>query len=182
MFNFLKKKEKFSEKVSQSYKHLTDLKSNLDLRVSNFKKDRNAKASEFVQNDFQALLTAWGMTEADIPQVIRSFKIRIYLFGLLCILGILFVFFGRLFFAFCFFTTGTIGVATTLWRIDILFNKSFQSFWRWILSFFYNHLTPQKMLKEISKNDKSNFDVQLPEVGDETSEIEEKEEEKGEKE
>lgn len=123
MFDRLKKDaSSFTQPTKEHWDGLgRDLKSRLD----HIQQGRDADQTDLEAN-FQHALTAWGMSEDDIPHVLRDLKIRVMVF-LLALLPSAFLLLQEQYVcAACFAVVSLVGSIITLWRIRVLKNRHFK--------------------------------------------------------
>lgn len=92
------------------------------------KTGRDESASAELKADFQKVLAAWGMTEEDIPQVLKELQIRTCVFFVLTLFALGVLILGYWFVSILFMVCGLLGIATTIWRYQILATQQFSQF------------------------------------------------------
>ncbi len=129
---FSRKKAKISRMTQPTLDHWASLKTDFHNRLDNLSRNRTKSASVFAENNFQVLLNAWGMRYSDIPHVLKSLYIRLYLFIFLLIFSVFPAVQGYYIPATCFLVVGVTGILTTAWRISILKSERFIPFVKWL--------------------------------------------------
>ncbi len=125
--------------AGESRQHLAELRSGFRSRMATFRRHRATEEQAALEEDFNLVLAAWGMAEADIPGVVSALRLRLLVFlapALACLIALawshnLISFLSLA----CIAPPCLFGVVTTLWRISILQNRHFTPLCRWLLRF-----------------------------------------------
>lgn len=126
-------------RLSQTGEHLSGLRAELRSRLESLRRHRTASDSESLENDFDKVLAAWGVTEqADIPDVIRALRLRYAVFlapVLVCLTAAL----ALRDFASCLALVLVslpclLGIITTAWRVWVLEKRRFLPLPRWLFA------------------------------------------------
>ena len=134
---FERVKSAFWGSISPSQQHLSALGGNVRTRLQEFGANRSADDQATLNQDFAALLRAWGIpTLADVPGVLRDLWLRVLLLVLqvaLCLV-VAFIEGGK---AWVVLSVVAIpcgfGVTTALWRISVLQRQRYAPFGKWLL-------------------------------------------------
>lgn len=125
--------------ASQSGRHVTGLRDDFRSRLDMFRRHRSALEQQKLTEDFSRVLAAWGIADADIPNVIRLLRLRLLIFAaplLACAIATAFrqspaaLLPLALVVPPCLF-----GMITTHWRISILKTRRFLPLSHWLLRF-----------------------------------------------
>ena len=100
----------------------------LKKRLQDYAKNRDSDSAKGFETDFNTVLKAWGMTENDIPQVLKELKIRMSIFLVPVILAFYLATKGSRIIAITLMISAILGFVTTLWRYNILEKRQFKSF------------------------------------------------------
>lgn len=100
--------------------HVTELKGNIRNRMDHLYQQRSKEEQDRIAEDFAALLKAWGMTEDDIPRVLRELQIRTFIYFIGVLLAIILVIQGSPISAIAVMGVSFLAIATTVWRHQIL--------------------------------------------------------------
>lgn len=138
MFNRIK--NGITARISPTSSHLSGLRSDLRSRLGHFRHRRSVSEQGELAEDFNRVLTAWGIDEAAaIPGVVRILRLRFLVFAvpvIVCIIAALLLQTHVSCLALAFVAPPCLlGVVTTVWRISILESRRFLPLSRWLLSF-----------------------------------------------
>ena len=113
--------------AGESRQHLAELRSGVRSRLAAFRRNRAASEQAALEEDFDLVLAAWGMADADIPGVVSL---------LVCLLAAAWSHSPLSFLSLaCIAPPCLLGMVTTLWRISILRHRRFTPLCRWLLHF-----------------------------------------------
>jgi hypothetical protein len=101
--------------------------SRLKDNVTALKKDRSIAPAE-LETDFTGVLKAWGMSEADIPRVVREMYMRLIVYAGLFVIALLLALQAFYFPALAVFLCAFLGSLVTVWRICVLSERTFFAF------------------------------------------------------
>lgn len=122
-----------------SGRHVAGLRGDFRSRLAVFRRHRAAEEQAALEGDFNLVLAAWGMTEADIPGVVSALRLRLPVFlapALACLVAAAWSHSLISFLSLaCIAPPCLFAVVTTLWRISILRNRHFTPLCRWLLRF-----------------------------------------------
>lgn len=125
--------------ASLSGRHVAGLRGDFRSRLAAFRRNRAASEQAALEEDFNLVLAAWGMADADIPGVISALRLRLLVFlapALACLLAAAWSHSPLAFLSLaCIAPPCLLGMVTTLWRISILRNRRFTPLCRWLLRF-----------------------------------------------
>lgn len=125
--------------TGESRQHLTELRSGFRSRLAAFRRHRAAEEQATLEENFNLVLAAWGMAEADIPGVVSALRLRLLVFAvpmLACLITAAWSHSPASFLSLaCITPPCLLGMVTTLWRISILRNRHFMPLCRWLLRF-----------------------------------------------
>lgn len=125
--------------AGESRQHLAELHSGFRSRLAAFRRHRAASEQAALEENFNLVLVAWGMAEADIPGVVSALRLRLLVFlapALACLIALAWSHSLISFLSLACVTPPCLfGVVTTLWRISILRNRHFTPLCRWLLRF-----------------------------------------------
>ena len=125
--------------AGESRQHLAELHSGFRSRLAAFRRHRAASEQAALEENFNLVLVAWGMTDAELPGVIRALRLRLLVFlapALACLLAAAWSHSPLSFLSLaCIAPPCLFGMVTTLWRISILRNRRFTPLCRWLLRF-----------------------------------------------
>ena len=132
---FERAKSAFWGSISPSRQHLSALGSDVRTRLQEFGANRSADDQAALNQEFTALLRAWGIpTLADVPGVLRELWLRVLLLVIpvaLCLVVAL-IEGGKAWMALSVVAVPCgFGVTTALWRISVLQRQRYAPFWRW---------------------------------------------------
>ena len=123
----------------QSGRHVAGLRGDFHSRLTVFRRHRAASEQTALEEDYNLVLVAWGMAEADIPGVVSALRLRLLVFlapALACLIALAWTHSLISFLSLACVTPPCLfGVVTTLWRISILRNRHFTPLCRWLLRF-----------------------------------------------
>ena len=123
--------------AGESRQHLAELRSGFRSRLAAFRRNRAASEQAALEEDFNLVLAAWGIADADIPGVIRVLRLRVPLFiapVVLCALAAIWQRTVLSVIALCLVSLPCLpGILTTRWGISLLRNRCFLPFGRWLL-------------------------------------------------
>lgn len=143
---FTKAKNKIWSAIQPSKAHIEDLKGDINMRLANLLKDRDAGEQKTLEDDFAAVLQAWGIADQEIPHVLSMLKIRACLFLLPLLLAVVVIWQAEivvsLLVTFLCLLVSVAGLSTTLWRSDILKFRRFIPFRQWLCEIFNEFLLP----------------------------------------
>ena len=122
--------------AGESRQHLAELRSGFR---SAFRRNRAASEQAALEEDFNLVLAAWGIADADIPGVISALRLRLPVFAvpvLACLITAAWSHSPVSFLSLaCIAPPCLLGMVTTLWRISILRHRRFTPLCRWLLQF-----------------------------------------------
>lgn len=125
--------------ASLSGRHVAGLRGDFHSRLAAFRRNRAASEQAALEGDFDLVLAAWGMADADIPGVISALRLRLLVFltpALACLAAAAWSHSPLAFLSLAFIAPPCLlGMVTTLWRISILRNHRFTPLCRWLLWF-----------------------------------------------
>ena len=125
--------------AGESRQHLAELRSGFRFRLAVFRRHRAASEQAALEENFNLVLAAWGMAEADIPGVVSTLRLRLPVFlapALTCLIAAAWSQRPASWLALAFIAPPCLlGMVTTLWRISILRNRRFTPLCRWLLWF-----------------------------------------------
>ena len=123
--------------AGESRQHLAELRSGFRSRLAAFRRNRAASEQAALEEDFNLVLAAWGIADADIPGVISALRLRLPVFAvpvLACLITAAWSHSPVSFLSLaCIAPPCLLGMVTTLWRISLLRNRRFLPFGRWLL-------------------------------------------------
>lgn len=128
-------KQRIVDLTQPTLDHWDDLSADFKSRRSNFFRNRSVSQG-LLEDNFQLLLNAWGMSKADIPVVIRTLKVRVAILLLPLLLAALLAAQGFLILSLIISAAVVFSVSTTLWRISILKSMRFSPYCRALFGFF----------------------------------------------
>lgn len=125
--------------TNQSRRHIAGLRGDFSSRLAAFRNHRSAQEQAAMEDDFNLVLSAWGIDDTDILPVISALRLRLLIFIapiLACLIALAWSH-GWLFLLSlaCIAPPCLFGMVTTLWRISILRNRRFIPLCRWLLCF-----------------------------------------------
>ncbi len=122
-----------------SGRHVTGLRGDFRSRLDAFRRHRSAEEQRELTVNFHHVLIAWGIADADIPDVITALRLRLLVFAvpmLTCLITAAWSHSLTSFLALaCIAPPCLLGIVTTLWRISVLRNRRFTPLCRWLLRF-----------------------------------------------
>ena len=125
--------------AGESRQHLAELRSGFRSRLAAFRRNRAASEQAALEEDFNLVLAAWGIADADIPGVISALRLRLPVFAVPMLACLITAAWSQSPVAYislaCIVPPCLLGMVTTLWRISILRNHRFTSLCRWLLWF-----------------------------------------------
>ncbi len=125
--------------AGESRQHLAELRSGFRSRMATFRRHRAAEEQAALEEDFNLVLAAWGMTDAELLGVISALRLRLLVFlapALACLIAAAWSHSPVSFLSLaCVTPPCLLGVVTTLWRISILRNRHFTPLCHWLLRF-----------------------------------------------
>lgn len=125
--------------ASLSGRHVAGLRGDFHSRLAAFRRNRAASEQAALEEDFDLVLAAWGMADADIPGVISALRLRLLVFlapALACLLVGAWSHSPLSFLSLaCIAPPCLLGMVTTLWRISLLRHRRFTPLRRWLLRF-----------------------------------------------
>jgi hypothetical protein len=114
--------------AQQSAVHIGDVAARLRTRLAAMRTFRDLECAEAVAMDFSALLRAWGMTEQDIPRVIKEMRVRLVVYCALFALAGLVIAQGSPVIGVAIFACAMFGLITTHWRMLVLTGREYFPF------------------------------------------------------
>lgn len=125
--------------ASLSGRHVAGLRGDFRSRLNAFRRHRSAEAQQELTEDFSRVLAAWGIDDADIPNVIRPLRLRLLIFAaplLACAIAAAFRQSPAALLPLALVAPPCLfGMITTLWRISILKTRRFLPLSHWLLRF-----------------------------------------------
>ena len=125
--------------ASLSGRHVAGLRGDFRSRMAAFRRNRAASEQAALEGDFDLVLAAWGMADADIPGVVSALRLRLLVFAipmLACLLAAAWSHSPLSFLSLaCIAPPCLLGMVTTLWRISLLRHRRFTPLCRWLLWF-----------------------------------------------
>ena len=134
---FDRTKKAFTDAITPTKENLTGLRSDLASRLSHQKAHRSATEQRELEEDFGAVLQAWGIQEREIPHALRMLRLRAGIFLLPLLPAALLLWqagaapVAALAAVLC-LPVSMAGVVTTVWRMRILKFRQFIPFTRWL--------------------------------------------------
>lgn len=125
--------------AGESRQHLAELRSGFRSRLAAFRRNRAASEQAALEEDFNLVLAAWGIADADIPGVISALRLRLPVFAVPVLACLITAAWSQSPVAYislaCIVPPCLLGMVTTLWRISILRHRRFTPLCRWLLQF-----------------------------------------------
>lgn len=133
---FTRIKNNLASRVSPTGEHLSELRASFHSRLGSFRHHRSASEQQELMENFNRVLEAWGIADADIPSVIRLLRLRLLIFAVpvsACVLTATFRPSSVVLLLLALIAPPCLlGFVTTLWRIFILKNRRFLPLSRWL--------------------------------------------------
>lgn len=128
--------------IQPSQDHIKGLKEDFNTRMAKLMKHRDTSEQKPMEENFSAVLQAWGIEEQEITHVLQMLRVRMGIFllpllmSLLMIwqIGISVIIFIAVFLC---LAVSVMGIVTTMWRIKILASRRFIPFRHWLWSSFF---------------------------------------------
>ena len=125
--------------AGESRQHLAELRSGFRSRLAAFRRNRAASEQAALEEDFNLVLAAWGIADADIPGVISALRLRLPVFAVPMLACLITAAWSQSPVAYislaCIVPPCLLGMVTTLWRISVLHHRRFTPLCRWLLQF-----------------------------------------------
>ena len=125
--------------AGESRQHLAELRSGFRSRLAAFRRNRAASGQAALEEDFNLVLAAWGIADADIPGVISALRLRLPVFAVPMLACLITAAWSQSPVAYislaCIVPPCLLGMVTTLWRISVLHHRRFTPLCRWLLQF-----------------------------------------------
>lgn len=128
-------KKRIVDLTQPTFDHWDDLSADFKSRKVNFFRNR-AVSQDLLEENFPLLLNAWGMSQADIPTVIRALKIRVAILVLPLFLAAVLAIQGFLILSLAVSTAALFAISTTLWRISVLKSRQFRPYHKALVGIF----------------------------------------------
>ena len=125
--------------ASLSGRHVAGLRGDFRSRMAAFRRNRAASEQAALEGDFDLVLAAWGMADADIPGVVSALRLRLLVFAVPILACLIMEAWSHSPLSFlslaCIAPPCLLGMVTTLWRISLLRHRRFTPLCRWLLRF-----------------------------------------------
>ena len=125
--------------ASQSGRHVAGLRGDLRSRLAAFRLHRSSEEQAALEENFDLVLTAWGIADADTPAVVSALRLRLLVFAFPALACLVAAAWSQSLVTWlslaCVAPPCLLGLVTTLWRISILRNRRFKPLCRWLLRF-----------------------------------------------
>jgi len=126
-------------RLSPTRAYWSELKTELAERLRAFRQDRSSSFQQRMENDFDFVMTVWGVESfGHLHCVIMEMKMRCVVLAfpilVLFLLGIIWPELSVVPALAIFFPPCLFGIATSLWRLAVLRNRTFIPFHRWLLN------------------------------------------------
>ncbi len=125
--------------AENSKAHLAELQAGFRQRLAHFRRHRSQEDQAELMENFNRVLEAWGIGEAELRETIWTLRMRCWIFFVpilyfalaACLIRDVASFMAVLFVG----IPCLLGLLTTLWRLSILRHRRFLPLSRWLLSF-----------------------------------------------
>ncbi len=125
--------------ASLSGRHVAGLRGDFRSRLTAFRRHRAVSEQAALEEDFDLVLAAWGIDDADIPGVILALRLRLLVFAFPALACLVVAAWSQSLVTWlplaCIAPPCLLGLVTALWRISILRNRRFTPLCRWLLRF-----------------------------------------------